>query len=220
MRMFLGHFGVAFAAKRLSPRISLPVLFASAQLADLLWPIFLLFGIEHVNIDPGNTAFTPLDFVSYPYSHSLLFLAISGVLFGAFYWLRSRDGTAVVVLFLLTISHWFLDVAMHRPDMPLYPGSRKLGLGLWNSIPGTLVVELALFAAGAWLYFRSTKPRDAIGRWGSVMLCIFLLLAYLAAFAGGSPPSVTAVVFSALPGIGLIILWSAWVDRHRRKPNV
>jgi membrane-bound metal-dependent hydrolase YbcI (DUF457 family) len=213
--MFLGHFALAFAAKRSAQRISLPVLFAAAQLADLLWPVFLLAGVEQVRIDPGNTAFTPLDFVSYPYSHSLLLLALWGVMFGVFYWLRSRDVRAMVVLFLLAVSHWFLDVLTHRPDMPLYPGSSKMGLGLWNSIPRTLAIEITLYAAALWLYVRATKPRDAIGRWALATLCIFLVLVYLAAFASGPPPSVAALEGSALPGGILIILWSTWVDRHR-----
>jgi membrane-bound metal-dependent hydrolase YbcI (DUF457 family) len=213
--MFLGHFALAFAAKRSARNVSRPVLFAAAQLADLLWPLFLIAGIERVRIDPGNTAFTPLDFVSYPYSHSLLLLGLWGFLLGALYWLRTRDSRALVVLFLLAVSHWFLDVLTHRTDMPLYPGGPKLGLGLWNSISATLAIEMALYAAGLWLYVRATRPRDAIGPWAFATLSIFLVLAYLGAFAGGPPPSVIALEGSALAGGILIVLWSAWVDSHR-----
>src|SRR6516164_2999844 len=80
--MFVGHFALGFAAKRAVPRVSLGLLFAAAQFADVLWPVLVGAGLEHVVIDPGNTAFTPLDFVSYPYSHSLLLLIVWGVAFG------------------------------------------------------------------------------------------------------------------------------------------
>ena len=74
--MFIGHFAVALGAKKVAPAVSLGTMFLAAQLADLLWPTFVLLGIERVEIAPGATAVTPLDFVSYPYSHSLLALAL------------------------------------------------------------------------------------------------------------------------------------------------
>src|SRR5215510_5704897 len=125
--MFIGHLAVGFAAKRLVPRASLALLFVAVQFADLLWPVFLMLGIEQVRIDPGNTAFTPFDFVSYPYSHSLLFLIVWGVgLALAYRWLAD-DGRVFVLMVALVVSHWLLDFVTHRPDMPLYPGSVKVG---------------------------------------------------------------------------------------------
>src|SRR5262247_2656056 len=98
--MFVGHLALGLAAKRATPRVSLAVLIGAAQLADMLWPVLVALGVETVRIDPGNTAFTPLDFVSYPYSHSLAALILWGVLLGALYWLRVRDSRAAVILFL------------------------------------------------------------------------------------------------------------------------
>ncbi len=130
--MFIGHFALGFAAKRAAPRLSLATLFAAAQFADLLWPFLLAAGVEQVRIVPGITAFTPLDFISYPYSHSLLALVIWGVLFGAICAVIVRDRRVMLVVAALVVSHWVLDWITHRPDMPLYPGSVKVGLGLWN----------------------------------------------------------------------------------------
>src|SRR5213593_928758 len=153
--MFVGHFALGFAAKRLTPRVSLATLFAAAQLADLLWPILVLVGVERVRIDPGNTAMTPLDFVSYPYSHSLATLVVWALVF-AFVATRGRPTSiAVCTLAALVVSHWVLDVVTHRPDMPLYPGGPKLGLGLWNSVAATVLVETAMFAIGVWIYLRA-----------------------------------------------------------------
>src|SRR6266545_7225316 len=148
--MFIGHFALGFAAKRMAPRLNLAVLFIAAQLADLLWPVFLLLGLEQVPIDPGNTPFTPLDFVRYPFSHSLLMLCVWGVLLG---WIVSAPDRPrrLVVIAGLVVSHWVLDVITHRPDIPLVPfGGPKLGLGLWYSVAGTAIVEVAMFAAGVW----------------------------------------------------------------------
>src|SRR5215468_3832958 len=117
--MFIGHFALGFAAKRAAPRVQLAALFGAAQLADTLWPFFVAAGVEHVRIAPGDTAFTPLAFDSYPWSHSLL-LVVWGVAFGYIYrrFGRERTPTAAIVLALLVVSHWILDFATHRADMP------------------------------------------------------------------------------------------------------
>src|SRR3954470_24943876 len=117
--MFIGHFALGFAAKRAAPRLSVAVLFAAAQFADLLWPFLVALGIEQVRIDPGNTAFTPLAFVSYPYSHSLLFLCVWGALFGAICAVMIRSALSGAVVAALVVSHWVLDWITHRPDMPI-----------------------------------------------------------------------------------------------------
>src|SRR5918995_347637 len=150
--MFLGHLALAFAAKRAVPRVNLATLFAAAQLPDLVWPLLVATGVEQVAIAPGDTAFTPLNFISYPWSHSLLLVVIWGVAFGAAHFLRARNLTAAVVLTLLAVSHWLLDYVSHRPDMPLYPGGVRYGLGLWNSVAATIAVETVVFGVGAWLY--------------------------------------------------------------------
>lgn len=214
--MFLGHFALGFAAKRAAPRVSLAALFAAAQFADLLWPIFVGAGVELVRIAPGNTAFTPLDFVSYPYSHSLVALFFWGVVFGAAYRLIvHRNGNTVAVLLALVLSHWVLDVASHRADMPLYPDGPKLGFGLWNSAAATLVVELAMFAVGVWIYSDTTRARDGRGRWGYVGLVALMLLAYFSAAFGPPPPSVSALWIAGLVGGIVLMAWAWWVDRHR-----
>src|SRR4051794_23037360 len=129
--MFIGHFGVAFGAKATQPNLSLGTLFLAAQLLDLMWPTLLLLGLEHVEIKPGINKVTPLDFTSYPITHSLLMVLGWGLLFGFVYWRRQKNAKGAVVLGLCVVSHWLLDLIVHRPDLPLYPGdSPKLGMGL------------------------------------------------------------------------------------------
>jgi hypothetical protein len=210
--MFIGHFALGFASKRAAPRISLGVLFAAAQFADVLWPVLVALGIEQVRIEPGNTAFTPLDFVSYPFSHSLLMLLIWGLLFGMFYKCPLLCG--------LVFSHWILDFVAHRPDMPLYPGGPKVGLGLWNSVPATIAVEVLMYGFGIWIYTRTTKPRDRVGQWGFISLVSFLLLAYVANIIGGTPPSVFALSLTAIVATIVILVWSWWADNHRELKKV
>lgn len=190
------------------------MLFAAAQFADLIWPFLLAVGIEQVRIAPGITAFTPLDFVSYPYSHSLLFLAIWGILFGLICAGVTRDRRLVGWIGALVVSHWVLDWITHRPDMPLYPGSEKLGLGLWNSVASTIAAELTMFAAGVWVYVRSTRARDRVGRRAFAAFVGFLLATY-ATSLGPPPPSVSVLVVFAIVGAGLLMLWAWWFDRHR-----
>jgi membrane-bound metal-dependent hydrolase YbcI (DUF457 family) len=213
--VFIGHFAVALAAKRAAPAVSLGTLFLAAQLADLVWPTLVLLGIESFSIRPGLTAVTPLDFTNYPYSHSLVALAGWGLALGVAYYLMRRGGAGAVVLFFVVLSHWVLDVATHRPDMPLtIGGSARLGLGLWTSIPATVAVEGVLFAAGVWVYARATRPADGIGRWSFFGLIAFLTAVYAANIFGPPPPSVAAVAWSA-QAIWLLVAWGYWIDRHR-----
>jgi membrane-bound metal-dependent hydrolase YbcI (DUF457 family) len=211
--MFVGHIALALAAKRVTPRTNLGLLALGAQWADTLWPILLLVGMERVEIRPGVTVMTPLDFVSYPWSHSLLMLAVWGVLA---YIARRRGGghRAAAVLGGLVVSHWVLDVVTHRPDMPLVPfGGSRLGLGLWNYPAAELLLEATMYAGGAWLYFRSTRPRDAVGRWAVPALLLTLGVIWLAASFGPPPPSVDAVAWSGLIG-WLFFAWAWWGDAH------
>jgi hypothetical protein len=215
--VFIGHFGLAFGAKRAAPATSLGVLFAACQLADLLWPTLLLLGYERVEIRPGITRFTPLDFVSYPYSHSLVALCGWGLAFGAIYTvLRRARISAFVTLALLVVSHWLLDYVTHRPDMPItISGADRVGLGLWNSIPGTLAVEFAIFAIGLAVYLRQTEPRDHVGSIGLWSLVGFLLVVYLGSSFGPPPPTPAAIAWSA-ESLWLLVIWGYWIDNHRR----
>lgn len=213
--MFVGHFAVALAAKRLAPSVSLGTLFLAAQFVDLLWPALLLLGVERVRIEPGITAMTPLDFVHYPVSHSLLAVLGWAVMFAALHFARRRQRRDAVVVGLAVVSHWPLDALVHRPDLPLYPGdSPLLGMGLWQSVPGTLVVELALFGGAAWVYLRSTRALDATGRWATAGLVTFLLALYLANVFGPPPPGVEAIAWAG-HAQWLLVAWAYWADTHR-----
>jgi len=212
--VFLGHFGVALGAKRASPRTSLGVLFIAAQLPDLLWPVFLALGWERVAIQPGNTAFTPLAFVSYPLSHSLLMVVVWAILAAVAYAFWRHDSWGALVIALLVVSHWLLDAIAHRPDLPLYPGGPLVGAGLWDSVPETLVVEGGIFLAGLAVYLRSTRARDGIGRSGLFLLVALLVLVYVGAVVGPSPPNVRAVIISGFAA-WLFPFWAWWVDTHR-----
>jgi len=213
--MFIGHFGVGLAAKKISPKPSLGTLFFASQFLDLLWPSFILFGIEKVKIDPGNTAFTPLNFVYYPFSHSLLATIFWALLFGLIYYLIRKNKKAAIVLGLLVISHWILDLITHRPDLPLYPGSNIfLGLGLWNSIIGTVIIEGLIFLGGIYLYIKSTKAKNKVGTYALLGLIIFLIIIYVMNLAGSPPPDETAIGYVGLSQ-WLIVLWGYWIDKNR-----
>jgi hypothetical protein len=212
--VFIGHFGVALAAKRAAPRVSLGVLFLAVQLADILWPVFLLLGWEQVRISPGITRFTPLDFVSYPYSHSLVAQLLWGAALGAIYFLFCRDSRGSFVAAACVPSHWVLDYITHRPDLPIVPQGARYGLGLWNSIAATLVLEIALYATGIALYLAATRARDRTGKYALWSLLILLLVVYVGSAFGPPPSSEKELAYSAL-GIWLTVPWAAWADRHR-----
>lgn len=209
--MFLGHLAVGLAGKRVAPAASLGTWFLSVQLVDLVWPLCLLAGIEHVRIVPGITAFTPLDFYDYPITHSL----VAGVgwataMAGCRLAVR-RGAVAALLLGAGVLSHWVLDAVSHRPDMPVLPHGPYVGLGLWNSVAATLTVELLLFAGGLVLYARS-RP-DGLSRRCQVFVA-FLLIVYFAAAFGPPPPDVRTLAWSAMAA-WLLVPLAWWVDRDR-----
>ncbi len=213
--MFIGHFAVAFAAKRAAPRTSIGTMFVAAQLADLFWPIFLLLGWEQVRITRNANPFLTLDFTSYPWSHSLAMGVAWGVAFGALYFAVTRYSRGAIVVALLVPSHWMLDLIVHRPDLPLYPGgAARVGFGLWNNPLATVVVEGIIFVIGVAIYVRSTQPRDRAGRYGLWALAAFLVVLYVVSLTSPPPPNVTALAWAALIGWPLT-LWPWWVNRHR-----
>lgn len=214
--MFIGHFALGFAAKRLSPEVSLGTLFFAAQFADILWPALLLLGVEQVRVVPGATAVTPLLFKHYPWSHSLLASCGWAALIGGVHFAFRRHLRGAIVVAALVVSHWLLDAVVHRPDLPVLPGGTLLvGLGLWSSPTLTLLVEVPLFLVGVWLYAGATEPSGAKGRWALWGLAAFLLAVYAANLSGGPPPGVEAVAW-----VGqlqwLLVAWAYWADRHRR----
>jgi membrane-bound metal-dependent hydrolase YbcI (DUF457 family) len=219
--MFIGHFAVALGAKKYSPQVSLGVLFLACQLADIIWPNLVLLGLESFKNEPGNTAITPLNFLHYPYSHSLIALVLWGVIFGVSYMLLQRAGTkAAIVIALLVVSHWVLDVLTHRADMPItLDESTLIGFGLWNYPMLAVTSELLLFATGVWIYNRHTVAINRKGSIGFWALIIFLLIVYAANVLGPPPPSVTAVTW-VTQAVWLIIAWGFWVDHHRKGRDV
>src|SRR6185437_12953537 len=213
--MFLGHYAVALAAKRVAPRTSIGTLIFAAQWLDELWPILLLAGIEHVRIVPGFMAANPLDFVSYPFSHSLLMAIVWGVLLGVAYAAVRRYATGAWIVGLAVVSHWVLDVVMHRPDLPLWPGSStRLGLGLWNSIAASAAIELILLAIGLTIYLRATRARDWIGNWALAAMVGLLLVIYIGGFFGPPPKSEHTLSLTAL-ALWVFVPCGYWIDRHR-----
>ena len=187
----------------------------AASFADVLWPLLLLLGLEKVAIEPGNTKFTPLSFISYPWSHSLVMLCIWGALLGGFYFAIRKDLRAALLVGALVVSHWALDWISHRPDMPLTTeGSDKYGLSLWNNVPATLIVESIMFGAGVWIYLTFTRARNKVGSIGMWAYAAFYVVAYVANALGPPPPSVNAIAITCLVG-SLTAFWAHWADKNR-----
>jgi hypothetical protein len=212
--MFLGHYALALAVKPATKRTSLGVLFAAAQLPDLLWPIFLLTGWEH--IAPGSTGFLSIDFVDYPWSHSLAMVALSGVVAAVVYGIATRKWDGALAVALLAVSHWVLDWITHVPDLLLWPGgSTRLGLGLWRSATGTIVVEAAILLIGLVVYSLRTRAADRTGRYAFWSLIVFLVVIYASSTASSPPSNPRVLAWFAMIG-WIVPFWAGWADRHRQ----
>jgi len=215
--MFVGHYGPSFALRAWRPEVPLWLLFIAAQLVDIAWALLVLGGIEKVRIVPGITAASPLDLYYMPYTHSLVAtalwsLAMAVVCRRLFRWpaWSVAAGVGAVVL-----SHWLLDWLVHRPALPLYDDTAKVGLGLWNFVGLSLVLEAAVLFGGLWLYLRRTQPRTAVGRHGPLAFALAMFAVQLTTLVGPYPPSAATVAVSALGSYLGFAALAAWLDRQR-----
>jgi hypothetical protein len=212
--MFIGHFAVGLASKGFAPRSSMGALIAAPILLDLLWPLFLLFGWEHVSIVPNSNPFLRLQFDSYPISHGLVAVIGWATLYAAIYFGVTRYVSGAIVIWVGVVSHWLMDYFVHQPDLPLYAGGRLFGLGLWQQRWLTMALEFALFAIAIGIYQRQTRPKDKIGLYAFAGFVAALLLAYAGLSFGSPPASVKKLALVALL-TWLAIPWAWWFDKHR-----
>ena len=218
--MFIGHYGVGFAAKKYASAISLGWLFIAVQFSDLLWPTLLLFNVEHVAINRDPNVVVPLVFTDYPFSHSLLMVLIWSLLFGFIYWMIKKNSKYAIILALCVFSHWLLDLIVHYPDLPLYPGnSPKVGLKLWSLPIVEDIVEMAIFVIGLVMYLRTTIAKN---NWGKYVLWILvvLLVASFAANIFGPPPTDVKAIAGPAQFMWIFVVLAFWADRNREPKNL
>lgn len=215
--MFVGHYGPSFAGKTLKKSIPLSVLFVSVQLLDVFWSVLVLLGIEKVRIIPGITRTNPLDLYFMPYTHSLDGAIIWALVAGVVYWLcRRRNGwAAAAVVSAAVFSHWILDLIVHRPDLPLYDNTLKVGFGLWNYPLLALSLELAFLFGGIYLYFRTTEAVTSIGRYGMVVFGLVMACVQVVVFFGPPPASDRAAAITALALYSVFAAAAYWLEKKR-----
>lgn len=214
--MFVGHYGVSFAAKRVEHSIPLWVLFLAAQYLDVLWAPFVLFGIEKVRIVTGFTGSNPFDLYYMPYTHSLAAALFWSFACGLVYKIVARPShwRASAIIGLTVFSHWVLDFISHRPDLPLYDNSAKVGLGLWNAPALAFGVEALLLLGGLWLYLRGRVA----GSFGTLIFTLAMLGIQAYIFFGPPPTSDRALALTALIGYAGFAAMIWWLeDRARAK---
>lgn len=218
--MFIGHFGVGLAAKKIDSGVSIGTYFLASQFIDLLWPLFLILGIEKVKVDPGNTAFTPLDFVYYPFTHGFVSVLFWSLIFAAVYYLLKKNIKSALLLGLLVLSHWVLDLLTHRADLPLsWWSDFKMGFGLWNNVLLTIVVEGAIFVIGIYYYLKQTSAQNKSGHISFWSLIIFFTLIYFMNIFGPPPPSEEPIAYVGL-SMWLFVGWGYWIDKVRQKRDL
>jgi membrane-bound metal-dependent hydrolase YbcI (DUF457 family) len=220
--MFIGHFGLSFAAKKVAPQLSLGTLFIATQFVDILWPFLLLLNIEKVAITPGYTKMNSFEFLYYPYTHSLFMNIFWGALIGIIYWLIKKDIRGAVVIAVCVFSHWFLDLIVHTTDLPFSPFSdEKAGFGLWNNIAATMVVEAVIFFVGLYIYTTFTQAKNKIGKWALLTLVILLMLITISNTFGPPPPdSIMTLFISFIIIMTIFISLAYWTDKNRTISNL
>jgi hypothetical protein len=219
--MFVGHYGPAFALKRVAPETSMLGLGIGVQLVDIAWAIFIFTGIEQVRIIPGFTESNSLDLHYIPYTHGLISALLWSLAGGLVAWLvAKRASPRIFVAIALSIaSHWILDLLMHRPDLPIYGDSMKVGLGLWNYRWPAFIAEIIVLGAGLLYYARGSRPKDAIGRFGPIAMFVALTGTQLFNLLVSPTSTPVDTAAGALISFVVIPVVMAFVDRHREHPK-
>lgn len=189
--MFIGHYGPAFVAATRPKAPLLSVLFVAAQLIDFGFFSFAALGVEHLRLVPGASLMNPMDLYSMPYTHSLLGAGMWAVAFAGLIWLARRDREAAVIAAIVVLSHWFIDLLVHVPDLTLWGTPPRLGLGLWNHPVIEIPVELFFAYGGLAWYLRRTRAAGTAGRLAPWLLG--LAMAGLQAFNWFGPQPDTIV---------------------------
>ena len=219
--MFVGHYGVAFAARGAEKRLPLWLYFLAVQWVDVVWTVLVFFGVERVHIQTGVNPSGPLVFDFYPYSHSLAAgMAWAAIAFMGYRVLTRMQGSQRVAAFLglAVLSHWFLDLLVHQPDLPVYDENWKVGLGLWNHPGIELALEFALLFAGLVYYFKKSPELSRARRIGAVALCLFIITIQFVGDFGPPPGSVQVMAVSGF--VLYLVFTAAAFFVEGRKPSV
>jgi hypothetical protein len=214
--MLVGHYAVAFTAKRIETAVPLGMLVLAAMLGDILWCVFMMAGIERVRFGAGPGAANYFAPENIALSHSLSMDAVWGALLALAYYLSRRHVRGAVVIFAVVLSHWVLDWVSHRPDMPLVPGLHKtFGLGLWTSVPASVLIEGGFWVFALILYARATRARNWAGSYMFWAMAALLTLAWWNNLSGPPPRDPGSAPVASLTFFSLTVAWAFWMDRVR-----
>ena len=213
--MFVGHYGVSFAATPAARRVPLWVWFIAVQWLDVIWSILVLLGIEKVRIVPGFTEANALDLYFMPFTHGLPGSIVLSLVFGGIVALftSGNRGATILLVAAASFSHWVFDLVVHTPDLPLWYNGTKVGFGLWRHVAVSFPLELVVLGLGAWLYARKTNfasPKGRYALWGFV---IFLAAIQIYANFGPPPSSPRTMAVMALALYLVLALLAAGVER-------
>lgn len=213
--MFVGHYAAAIAAKAAEPRGPLWAYALAAQLVDVGWGALIITGAERFSIDadlPGNA----LVLEHMPYTHSLPAAAAWSVVGALAARLVLRlPWAAAVMVGAVVFSHWLLDVLVHRPDLALWFGGPKVGLGLWDYPVPEQAVEIGLIAvaASAWAWSRG---RQGLGAAAAPVFIGFLVALQIVAMLLPADADPIGTGVSAIGAFLAVTLAAAFADRPGR----
>jgi hypothetical protein len=105
-----------------------------------------------------------------------------------------------------------LDFVVHRPDLPLYDNTAKVGLGLWDFRAVAIPLEIATLFGGLWLYSRSADARPL----RMTVFCLVLLGLHALNLWGPLPTSDKALGWTALAGYVVLAAAAGFLDRTPR----
>jgi hypothetical protein len=219
--MFVGHYAAAFALKGKEKTASLGMLFIAVQFVDILFFPLVLLGIERLNLVDNINAVNNFDLEYMPFTHGLLGSLIWSGLFYVLYFFvlvknKTNKRTIAMIMAIGVLSHWFADLLVHTPDLPLINGEPKLGFGLWNYRGLTFALEAFLLIWSLYYYLRKTITKNMVGKYAAIGFVAFLLLAdYLSFYVLPKDDHLISVATSALATYFAFAGLAFWLDTKR-----
>ncbi|MFH0989954.1 MAG: hypothetical protein V1799_08065 [bacterium] len=221
--MLIGHIGAGIACKKIDPQINVSWLVLAALLPDMFLGVLTLIGIEGFIV--------PKDFLTgryllftFPISHNLLANVLVALLLFLGIWKftkgeqRIKRALAIAIAFQ---SHTLLDIIVHVKGLPLFgAGDWSVGLGLWEDVVFSMLIELLLLLFGLECYFRATKGEGIIANYAMIVVTYLLAaVAFYGQLQGPKPENIYGPALSWIFLPLILFLLFHWLDT-KRSPRI
>jgi len=128
--------------------------------------------------------------------------------------LGSARASVAVLVAAAVFSHWLLDALVHQPELPIAgESSRKVGFGLWQSMPIALIAEAAIVVAGLLLFMPGNNLSRGKLRALAILSIVVLAFTVVGMTIAPPPPSPQTMAMSSLATLAVVCALAYWLGK-------